>query len=153
MISSRATWCAAFVVMTAAAAAAPLPAFAQDVPPEVKLSPVTEGAEVELPSVDLQNIVTSATKSVSSVQETPAIVTIITSEDIRQWGYRTLEDVLSDIPGWFRYGTAGLTIPSVTVRGMVQAMLVLRDGVPTLDPFANLQVLNRSLPLESIKRV
>src|SRR5262245_15242779 len=148
----KATWSATLVTVALAVAAAP-PAFAQDVPPEVKIAPVTEGAETELPLVDLQNIVTSATKTVSSVQETPAIVTIITSEDIRLWGYRTLEDVLSDLPGWFRYGTAGLTIPSVTVRGMVQAMLVLRDGVPTLDPFANLQVLNRSLPLESIKRI
>src|SRR5437899_881088 len=58
---------------------------AQDVPPEVKLQPVVEEAET-MGAIDLHDIVLSATKSISTVQETPAIVTIITAEDIRRWG-------------------------------------------------------------------
>src|SRR5215467_10083886 len=142
-----ALWAGVFFLGAAA------PAFAQDVPPQLNLSPVTEQAEVSTSAVDLENLVTSAAKTLTTVQETPAIVTVVTADEIRQWGYRTLQDVMADLPGWARYDTEGGTVPTMTTRGVVQAMLPLHDGIPTLDPYANFQVMNRSIPLESIKRI
>src|SRR5690349_5198935 len=80
-------------------------AYAQDIPPEVQIAPTTEEPEVPSggSSIDLQNIVTTAAKGVTTVQEAPAIVTIITADDIKAWGHRTLEEVLADVPGWNFY--------------------------------------------------
>ena len=141
-----------FVVVVVLAAAR---AQAQDVPPDVRIG-AEQPDEKEAgttAAIDLSNIVTSAAKGVTTVQEAPAIVTIITARDIQQFGYRTLEDILADVPGWFRYDTEGETFPDVTTRGVLQSMLLLRDGVPLLDPFANTAAITRSIPLESIKRI
>ncbi len=137
-------------------------------PPAVAASPQhkaeVEQAELELEAteeehsaatsrLDLSNLVTSAAKSVTTVQEAPAIVTVITAEDIRRRGYRTVNDVLADIPGWASYpGEHGVvTLPSV--RGTIQAALLLRDGVSLTSPWEGVQITNRVVPLESIKRI
>src|SRR5262249_14902750 len=82
----------------------PAAAWAQDFPPEVQLEPETEGIEPsDSTSIDLQNLVITAAKGITTVQEAPAIVTIITADDLRTWGHRWLEDVVADVPGWSRY--------------------------------------------------
>lgn len=54
---------------------------------------------------DLMNIevetVTSASKYEQRVTEAPSSVTIITSDDIRKYGYRTLADVLRGVRGFY----------------------------------------------------
>jgi outer membrane receptor protein involved in Fe transport len=129
------------------------PARAQDVPPEIQLEPETQAVEPSESALDLRNLVSDTAKRETSVQEAPAIVTVVTADDIRRFGYRTLQDLLSDIPGWYRYDAQGEDIPYVTVRGGLQSVLVMRDGVSMFDPFGNVTTFNRSIPLESIKRV
>jgi outer membrane receptor protein involved in Fe transport len=130
-------------------------AYAQDIPPEVQIAPTTE--EPEVPSggstIDLQNIVTTAAKGVTTVQEAPAIVTIITADDLKTWGYRTLEEVLTDVPGWNYYPALGETIWTLTVRGQTQSMLLLHDGISLFHASHNVYGDSQQLPLESIKRV
>ena len=128
---------------------------AQDIPPEVQIAPTTEEPEVPSggSSIDLQNIVTTAAKGVTTVQEAPAIVTIITADDIKAWGHLTLEQVLADVPGWNYYPAEGETANTVTVRGQTQSMLYLHDGISLFNASHNLSGDTRTLPLESIKRI
>src|SRR5262245_45335023 len=135
--------------------AAPTAAWGQDVPPEVQITPTTEALEVPSggTTIDLQNIVTTAAKGVTTVQEAPAIATIITADDISRWGYRWLEDVLADVPGWGRYPATGMVVPTVTVRGQTQSLLLLHDGVSLFNPAYNINSIRQGVPLESIKRI
>lgn len=54
--------------------------------------------EVSLEELFSQTVVT-ATKCPRKLIETPATVRVVSSEQIRERGYKTLEDILSDLPG------------------------------------------------------
>ena len=45
--------------------------------------------------------VTGASKYEQSIQRAPASVTVLTSEDIRNYGWQTLSDALRSAPGFF----------------------------------------------------
>jgi len=54
----------------------------------------------DLMKVDIDSVY-GASGYKQKVTETPASVTIITSDDIRKYGYRTLADILSNVPGFY----------------------------------------------------
>lgn len=54
----------------------------------------------ELMDIEVQTVV-SASRYRQKVSEAPASVTIITSRDIRKFGYRTLADILGSVRGFF----------------------------------------------------
>jgi iron complex outermembrane receptor protein len=111
-------------------------------------------AQVEAPTdIDLANVVTATAKSVTTVQEVPAIVTVLTAEDIRRRGVRTLDEALSNIPGWMTGTLYSGAIQLPTVRGVQLAALLLHDGVSMFDPWQNWPSFNTSLPLETLKRI
>ena len=62
------------------------------------IDPFTEPDDAEQFRAERQ-VVTVATLFAQTIEQAPSIVTLITAEDIRQLGYRTLSDVLSTIPG------------------------------------------------------
>jgi outer membrane receptor protein involved in Fe transport len=108
------------------------------------------GTDTEL---DLANLVQSATKGQTTVQEAPAIITIITADELRDRNTRNLEDAIDRIPGWLR-GTAEYgQFPQLLSRGNLQAMLLLRDGVSMFDELVNIATVSRVQPLETIKRI
>src|SRR5437016_425117 len=45
--------------------------------------------------IDLANVVTSAAKGVTTVQEAPSIITIITAEEIKARGFKWINEALS----------------------------------------------------------
>ncbi|MGZ3438183.1 MAG: TonB-dependent receptor plug domain-containing protein [Polyangia bacterium] len=103
--------------------------------------------------IDLANIVTSAAKEVSTVQETPAIVTAIIADEIKARGFRTLQEVLSTVPGWLTVFAGGNEVPNMLVRGVVQSALLLHDGISLFDPWANAANFGRTQPIETLKRI
>jgi outer membrane receptor protein involved in Fe transport len=128
-----------------------------------------QGADVEVPvliletgltdadegdsDLDLANVVQSAAKGVTTVQEAPAIVTVITQEDIDERGYDNLEDIMGSMPGWLRHDALFNQFPFILTRGALQSMLYLNNGISLFDPWANAPQVGRMVPVESIKRI
>jgi outer membrane receptor protein involved in Fe transport len=110
----------------------------------------TEGSEDEL---DLANLVTSAAKTVTTVQEAPAIITIIPTEELQDRQQRTLLEIGDLVPGFLRFDQFKDLYPQLTTRGVPQAMLYLHDGFSMFDPMLNANSLHRGTPLETIKRI
>jgi len=102
-------------------------------------------------ALDLANIVQSAAKGLTTVQEAPAIVTVVTADEIRDRQFQNLRDLIDTVPGWQRQRLSYF-FPTLTVRGQVQAVQFLQDGVSMFDPFPNFPAV-RPQPMELIKRV
>ena len=143
-------------------AAAPGPALAQEdsdsgitdieVPTLVLDDGAIEAGE-EGDDIDLANIVQSAARAVTTVQEAPAIVTVITSEEIEERHFERLDHMVDTVPGYLRVGAVHSQFPHPLARGQLQAAQFLHDGVSMFDPFVNTAAFNEVQPLELIKRV
>lgn len=110
----------------------------------------TGAADDEL---DLANIVQSAAKGVTTVQEAPAIVTVITPDEIRDRQFQDLPSLYDTVPGWSRSSLGNGVFPIPLVRGQGQAVQYLHDSVSMFDPFVNIPSAMRHQPMELIKRV
>ncbi len=135
-------------------------ALAQDValPEPVSNQPANKGDEPEIAldverDIDLANVVTTAAKGVTTVQEAPAIITIITADEIKARGFRTLNEALAIVPGWLETRAIGGQATQMLVRGVGQAQLILRDGVSNFDPWGNSTTLREGQGLEMYKRI
>jgi outer membrane receptor protein involved in Fe transport len=104
-------------------------------------------------ALDLANIVQSAAKGVTTVQEAPAIVTVVTADEIRERQFQNLEQLIDTVPGWQRASIYHSTFPTPLVRGQVQAVQFLHDGLSLFDPFVNVASVSRVQPMELVKRV
>src|SRR5687768_1589136 len=73
-----------------------------------------------LDDVDLVKVlnveVSTATKMAESLDEAPAIIRVVTREDIQRWGYQSVAEVLSHTMGF--YLTDDQILPNASVRGM-----------------------------------
>ncbi|MCX7006290.1 MAG: TonB-dependent receptor [Kiritimatiellaeota bacterium] len=109
---------------------------------------VSMGAEQASPGVSLTNLadqlpledlgqipiqqVTTASRFVQKVSEAPSSVTIVTSDEIKQFGYRTLGDILAGVNGL--YVTSDRAYSYLGVRGFSRPadynsrVLVMVDG-------------------------
>lgn len=103
--------------------------------------------------LDLANVVQSAAKGVTTVQEAPVIVTVITADEIADRQFQTIDQVLDTVPGYMRVGLIHSQFPTADVRGTAQAVQLLHDGVSMFDPFVNVATFGRMQPLEVIKRI
>ena len=80
----------------------------------------------------------SAAKREQKTSEAPSSVTVVTSQDVRAYGWRTLSDLLRSVPGI--YVTATRTYGSVGVRGFERSgdfggrILLLVNGHRMNDP-------------------
>jgi outer membrane receptor protein involved in Fe transport len=104
-------------------------------------------------ALDLANIVQSAAKGVTTVQEAPAIVTVITADEIRDRQFQDLSQLLDTVPGWYNVDIYHSNFPTPLVRGQVQAVQFLHDGLSLFDPFVNVPTISRVQPIELVKRV
>ena len=104
-------------------------------------------------ALDLANIVQSAAKGVTTVQEAPAIVTVVTADEIKDRQFQDLTQLYDTVPGWTRVGLLHGTFHVPLVRGQAQAVQFLHDGVSLFDPFVNVASATRMQPMEIVKRV
>ncbi len=145
------------------AGAAPAVALAQDgaidVPdvevPTVVMEAVSDqaGPAQADSELDLANIVLSAAKGITTVQEAPAIVTVVTADEIKERQFNGIEPVLDTVPGFYRASPLNGQFPLALVRGQAQALQFLHDSISLFDPFVNAPTTSRVLPVELIKRV
>ncbi len=129
---------------------------AQEIDIEVPTVIIEQGGDEggdDTTELDLANIVQSAAKGVTTVQEAPAIVTVITGDEIRERGYESLQQIVDGVPGWLRLGAVYSFFPFPTARGTAQAMMYMHNGISLFDPALNVATVGRQMPLELIKRV
>ncbi len=105
-------------------------------------------------SVDERNVVISAAKTRTTIQEAPGIITVITADEIRQRGYRSIGDVLQSVPGFegSRFDSNGWYDEAIA-RGQPRTLLVLINGVNVTDPVRNSLTLDRKIPIDAVKRI
>ncbi|MEE2960309.1 MAG: TonB-dependent receptor [Myxococcota bacterium] len=79
--------------------------------------------------------VVSATKTAQSLQQAPAVMTVITQKELKRWGYSTLAEVLEHTVGF--YVVDDHITPNVAVRGIADGLRgessiikVMVDGHP-----------------------
>ena len=113
-------------------------------------------------SMDLDELMNTkvniATKSDKSINETPGVVSVITSEEIKNMGARELEDVLQTIPGFEimkRYaGYYGLGIRGVKDTRASSKLLMMIDGVPFNDIFYGNSIgMGYDINIDMIERI
>ncbi len=147
-----------FVIAAVVGASAPVlaqPAKVTDVEvPQLILGTSDDSAgQAADEQIDLANIVQSAAKGVTTVQEAPAIVTVITADEIKDRQFQDITQIVDTVPGWQSASIYYSNFPTPLVRGEVQAVQFLHDGVSLFDPFVNVPSINETQPLEMIKRL
>jgi outer membrane receptor protein involved in Fe transport len=105
----------------------------------------------------VEQVVVTASRSQTAIQEMPLHTTIVTREDIEKSPAQTLDQLLRNVPGMnFSAVPAALSDPTghqTRMRGLGNAkVLVLLDGVPIHDPFF-LTTQWFKVPASSIERV
>jgi outer membrane receptor for ferrienterochelin and colicins len=79
--------------------------------------PEAEQAVDDLDLVRLLNIeVSTATKTAERIEDAPAVITVVTREDIERWGYQSVAEVLSHTVGFYLIDDH--ILPDAGVRGM-----------------------------------
>jgi len=124
--------------------------FAEDI-----IDPFEEPEEWDLFAAE-ERLVTVASRYKQTTREAPAIVTVIGSEEIRRFGYRTLSDVLQGTSGVFlSQSPEGYSI--AWVRGVIQAdnnkILLMVNGVPMYDGFYTHAWIDAYLPLDHVQQI
>jgi iron complex outermembrane receptor protein len=114
----------------------------------------------DLDLVKLLNVeVSTATKTSESLADAPAVITVVTQEDIHRWGYRSVGEVLSHCVGF--YVVDDHVMPNAGVRGMTGGLgaesgviKVMIDGRSVAYRTTSGNWLGVELiPLESIKQI
>jgi len=144
---------AVLLLMTATAAFAGVDPFASDA-----------GAMVELGDVELEDWLELPIASVSlqeeKVSQAPAAVFVLSGDDLRNLGFRTLGEALRTVPGlfvvpdsaYFNIGVRGLSLPG----DQQSRFMVMIDGVPVNDSVGIGQsFIDRELPvsLQAVERI
>lgn len=123
--------------------------------PTVVLDTITDqaGPVATDDEADLANIVLSAAKGITTVQEAPAIVTVVTADEIGDRQFGNIESILDTVPGFYRASPLNGQFPVPLVRGTAQSITFLHDSISLFDPAVNAPTTSRFLPVELIKRV
>ena len=105
----------------------------------------------------LMNIeVVTASKSGEKISDAPATIQVITSEQIKQYGWRDLKDVFRAIPGVdVSYDVQGEIRTIVIMRGILgnQKLLILQDGQRQNPITGERFVYGNNIPLSFYKRI
>lgn len=95
----------------------------------------------ELTNLSLEQLlnvpVYAASKTMERASDSPSRVTVVTAEDIRRFGWRTLAEVLRSIPGFYTFNDRTYEYPGVRGFGRPgdygSRLLIMIDGYRTND--------------------
>ncbi|MCE9673869.1 TonB-dependent receptor plug domain-containing protein [Myxococcus stipitatus] len=139
------------------------PALAQweDVPPPAAArppspTPPTEGTAESVPLEEDSDVHSQvASFAITKLRDSPAVVTSMTSEEIRNSGARDLMDLLLQIPGFF-FGvdTQGAVGPGFRgLWGYEGKVLLVVDGKELNEQLYSTMQLGNEIPVELIERI
>jgi iron complex outermembrane receptor protein len=100
--------------------------------------------------------VTIATRHETVIAKAPAIITVITAEEIKNAGYRTLLEILKTVPGFeiLKNGHDGSIMPVVRGLKAGNRVLIMFDGHQVNNPLDGDSFSNfDDFPVEGIKRI
>ncbi|MBI5554363.1 MAG: TonB-dependent receptor [Elusimicrobia bacterium] len=105
-----------------------------------------------------QDLVVTATKFKQKLSEAPAIMSVITADEIEQMSARDVMDVLKRIPGLniyiARYGQRRVVVRGIELTDGSEKVKVLLDGHSINEPFfGSAMTLHDDLVVENIKRI
>jgi outer membrane receptor protein involved in Fe transport len=124
-------------------------------------SALADVALAQQPVPTLPPVVVTPSRIEERVSDTPAAVTVIPGESVRNAAPQTVDDILRQVPSFslFRRSSSLVTHPTaqgVSLRGIgpsgASRALVLQDGMPINDPFGGWVNWGR-LPLLGIEQI
>ncbi len=106
---------------------------------------------------ELDPIVVTATKSPKKLENIPAVVTLVTAQEIKTIPARTVGDLLADLPGVYPYepqGVGVVTPQSFTINGngFPGSTLILVDGQKINSPYTDYAYLT-TVPVRAVDRI
>lgn len=101
-------------------------------------------------------VVVTASKKSQTINEAPAIISVITTEDIQHLGIQTLPDLMRYVPG-FVVEDVYWRGPIVTARGVAMTLyndkiLMLIDGIPAYET-VTLEYYLDTVPISAVKKI
>lgn len=126
-------------------------ALAQDAP----VDPFQEADESVLFRFE-EELVTVASRYAQTVRKAPSIVSLVTAEQIRERGYRTVSDALRELPGIYLWKSPeGRDLAAI--RGVIapdnDKLLVLVDGVPWYEGVYTHGFVDDYLPISNVRQI
>ncbi len=112
------------------------------------------GVSTELEKL-INSLISVASKKSLSTRETPGIVSLITAEDIKNWGCRDLIDALKFVPG-LDFGVDVQGVVGIGARGNwghEGKILVLVDGQEMNDILWGTTQFGNHFPIENIQKI
>jgi outer membrane receptor protein involved in Fe transport len=110
---------------------------------------------------DLMNIkVTTASKVKEEIKDIPASIVLINREEIKKQGYKSLSDILQNIPGFYMIndyywlGSENFGIRGFFSPGVFNDIIILVNGVNQVgDSYSDYSLAKINVPVEAIDRI
>ena len=99
---------------------------------------VSEGYAESPAAYSLDTVVVTATRTESTIKNTPASVSVVTAEEIAERNVRTITEAIAMLPGVYDARPQGMSDVgnSIQIRGYSEdSILVLYDGMPLNDAY------------------
>ena len=112
-------------------------------------------AEELVPTFQLDEIVVTATRTMEEAKKVPAVVHVITSEDIKKKNIKTISDALTMLPGVYNGRTHGMSESAngITIRGFDENnILFLYDGMVMNDAYSGSMNWN-AISVDDVERI
>lgn len=131
-----------------------------DAKEDSKDAPAEGEAVSDLDLVKLLNVeVSTASKTSESVEDAPAVITVVTREEIRRWGYQSVAEVLSHTVGFYLVDDD--VLPNASVRGVSGGLGAESGGIKVMIDGRSVAYRSTSgnwlgvelIPLESVEQI
>jgi outer membrane receptor protein involved in Fe transport len=116
----------------------------------------THNIEDEIKYLHAESLITTASRYLEKITDTPASVILITAKQIKQRRYQNLLDVLKDLPSVdIQEKRQQLEYNLITFRGHLHSnkFLILQDGVRIDSPTGEALPISENIPLYAAKQI